>query len=271
MLSAWRKIGVPVGMSDCLMLSGVLSLVMGVFCFFLPHTPPAKDKAADPWAFREAFVLLKNKNFLIFMAIAFVVTTELQFYYGPTEEFLKQVLKIPADTTPMVLAVAQMAEIIAMAFVLRYALRNWGIRKTLAIGTIVWPMRYIVFALAPYGPFAVMKPLVIASLTLHGIGYTFFFVASQIYVDMVSPKDIRASAQSLLTLVTLGVGTWLGAQFTGFIKGYFHPATNPLNWTPFFLVPCALTVACAIAFLLFFKDPEKSAAPAAAEPVKAEV
>jgi len=141
-----------------------------------------------------------------------------------------------------------------MAFVLRYALRNWGVRKTLAIGTIVWPLRYIVFAIAPYGPLAIMKPLVIASLTLHGLGYTFFFVASQIYVDMVSPKDIRASAQSLLTLVTLGVGTWLGAQFTGYIMAYFHPADNALNWTPFFLVPCALTVLCAIAFLLFFKD-----------------
>ena len=253
-LAGWRKIGVPAGMSDCLMLSGVVSLVMGVFCFFLPNTPPAKDKAADQWAFREAFVLLKNKNFLIFMAIAFVVTTELQFYYGPTEAFLKQVLLIPGDKTPMVLAVAQMAEIIAMAFVLRYALRNWGVRKTLAIGTIVWPLRYIVFAIAPYGPLAVMKPLVIASLTLHGLGYTFFFVASQIYVDMVSPKDIRASAQSLLALVTLGVGTWLGAQFTGLIMKYFHPETNALNWTPFFLVPCALTVLCAIAFLLFFRD-----------------
>lgn len=254
MLTGWRYLGLAAGVADCLMLSGVLSLIMGVFCFFLPHTPPAKDNAADPWAFREAFVLLKNKNFFIFMAIAFVVTTELQFYYGPTEAFLKQVLLIPGDKTPMVLAVAQMAEIIAMAFVLRHALRNWGVRKTLAIGTIVWPMRYIVFALAPYGPLAVMKPLVIASLTLHGLGYTFFFVASQIYVDMVAPNDIRASAQSLLALVTLGVGTWLGSQFTGFIMGYFHPATNNLNWTPFFMVPCALTVLCAIAFLLFFRD-----------------
>lgn len=52
-----------------------------------------------------------------------------------------------------------------------------------------------------------MRPLVIASLTLHGFGYAFFFVASQIFVDMVATKDIRASAQSLLTLVTLGIGT----------------------------------------------------------------
>ena len=77
------------------MLPAILSVVMGILCFFLPHTPPAKDKAADPWAFREAFVMFKNKNFLIFMMIAFVVTTELQFYYGPTEMFLKQVLQVP--------------------------------------------------------------------------------------------------------------------------------------------------------------------------------
>lgn len=250
---------VPVGMSDCLMLAGVLSVIMGFLCFFLPHTPPAKEDAADPWAFREAFVMLKNKNFLIFMLIAFVVTTELQFYYGPTEQFLQTALKIKPAVTPMVLAVAQAAEFFAMAFVLGYALRKWGVRKTMALGTIAWPLRYIVFALAPLGAVEVMKPIVIASLMFHGLGYTFFFVASQIYVDMVSPKDIRASTQSLLALVTLGIGTWLGAQFTGFIKGYFNPVANVANWTPFFLVPCVLTVLCAIAFLLFFRDTKADA------------
>ncbi len=262
-LSIWRWIGVPHGMADCLMLSGIFGLVMGVFCFFLPHTPPAKDAAADPLAFREAFVLLKNVNFLVFMIIAFVVTTELQFYYGPTEDFLKSALKIPPRLTPITLAVAQAAEIIAMAFVLRHALRKWGVRKTLALGTIAWPLRYVVFALAPLGPLVVMRPLVIASLTLHGLGYTFFFVASQIYVDSVAPKDIRASAQSLLTLVTLGIGTWLGSQFTALVKGIFNPQANPAAWSKVFLVPCALTVLCAIAFLLFFRDEKAQKTPAA--------
>ncbi len=259
MLTAWRSFGLFPGAADCLMLPAALSIIMGIFCFFLPHTPPAKDKAADPWAFREAFVMLKNKNFLIFMIIAFVVTTELQFYYGPTEQFLQLALKVPAKLTPVTLAVAQAAEMFAMALLLGYALRKWGVRKTMALGTIAWPLRYVVFALAPLGPIEVMKPLVIASLTLHGLGYTFFFVASQVYVDMVSPKDIRASTQSLLALVTLGIGTWLGAQFTGWMKGYFQPAANVSNWTPFFLVPCVLTVLCAIAFLLFFKDTKAEA------------
>ena len=261
MLTGWRSAHLFPGVADCLMLPAGLSILMGIICFFLPHTPPAKE-AKDPLAFREAFVMLKDKNFLVFMLISFVVTTELQFYYGPTEQFLQTAMQIPKNLTPITLAVAQCAEFFAMAFLLSYALRNWGVRKTMALGTIAWPLRYIIFALAPLGAVAVMRPIVIASLTFHGIGYTLFFVASQVYVDMVSPKDIRASTQSLLAFVTLGAGTWLGAQFTGFIKDYYHltgAVINNHNWTPFWLVPCALTFICAFAFLLFFKDTKAEA------------
>lgn len=259
-LTLWRSAGVPAGLADCLMLTGILGLIMGVYCFFLPHTPPAKT-VSDPLAFREAFVLLKNKNFLVFMIIAFVVTTELQFYYGPTGTFLKEAMHIKHALVPTVMAVAQAAEIIAMWFLLPIALRKWGLRKTLALGVIAWPIRYIAFALGPVGPLALMRPIVVGSLALHGLGYTFFFVVSQIYVDAFAPKDIRASAQSLLTLVTLGIGNWLGTQFTAYIMTVFAPAQNPQGWTGVFLVPCVLTVLCAIAFLLFFRDETSSSKP----------
>jgi nucleoside transporter len=260
----WRTKGWLPGTADCLMLAGIFSLIMGVFSFFLPHTPPSKDKAADPLAFREAFVLLKNPNFFVFMAIAFVVTTELQFYYGPTGGFLENALKINHDSISAVMSVAQIAEILAMAVFLPMALKKWGVRKTLAIGVIAWPLRYIVFAWAPYLDLGIAQKAVVSSLTLHGIGYAFFFVASQVFVDMVAPKDIRASAQSLLSFFTLGIGTVLGTYFTGWIMNTFKPELDAMNWTKVFLVPCALTVTCAIAFLLLFKDPEKQAASEAA-------
>ncbi len=259
LLFVWRKgylgVALPLGMCDSLMLAGIFSLIMGAFCFTLPHTPPARE-APDPLAFRKAFVLLKNRNFLTFMVIAFVVTTELQFYYGPTAQFLEGAMKIPNASVPLAMTVAQVAEILAMAFLLPIGLRRWGIRKCLAVGVIAWPIRYVFFALGPIGPLAIMKPLVIGSMALHGLGFTFFFVVSQIYVDMVAPRDIRASAQSLLTLMTLGIGSWLGTQFTGYIVGKFLTGDSPYAWTYIYIVPCALTVACAIAFLLLFKDPE---------------
>src|SRR5204863_4416262 len=140
---------------------------------------------------------------------------------------------------PVTMAVAQAAEIVAMAFALPWALRRLGLRRTLALGVIAWPLRYLVFALAPLGPVAVMRPLVIGSLTLHGIGFTFFFVASQIFIDRAAPKDIRASAQSLLAMATMGFGNFLGTIFTARVLGHYT-AGGHTQWTPVFLVPCAI-------------------------------
>ncbi|MGC8845482.1 MAG: MFS transporter, partial [Candidatus Hydrogenedens sp.] len=117
------------------------------------------------------------------------------------------------------------------------------------IGVIAWPLRYVIFAM--------MKPvwLVIASLSFHGIGYTFFFFAGQMFVDKVAPPDIRASAQALIAVATLGLGNFIGTQFTGIILDFFKDDDGNFKWRPIFLIPCVLTVACAIAFLLFFHPP----------------
>jgi predicted MFS family arabinose efflux permease len=93
------------------------------------------------------------------------------------------------------------------------------------------------------------------SLALHGVGYSFFFFAGQIFVDKVAPPDIRASAQALNTVVTLGLGNFIGTQFTGIIMDYFKDNEGKFRWRPIFVVPCVLTVLCAIAFLLFFHPP----------------
>jgi len=121
-------------------------------------------------------------------------------------------------------------------------------RKTLVIGVVAWPIRYVIFAIG--GP----AWLVIASLALHGFCYVFFFVAAFIYVDKVAPPDIRASAQSMIAIVALGLGRFLGSLFAGKIQEVFTTDMGVTNWTGVFLVPCALTMFCAVAFLLFFRE-----------------
>jgi len=266
-LTVWRSVVAEHAYpADMLLLAGYASFAMGVLCLLLPHTPPKKE-AANPWAFLEALRLLKNPQFLIFMVISFVVTTELQFYYLPTAEFLEKGVGIQHKNVPMVMTTAQIAEMIAMGFFMGLALKAIGVRKSLAIGVIAWPLRYVIFAVYQWVPWWV----VVASLALHGIGYTFFFTVSQVYVDRVAPSDIRASAQALLTIVTLGLGNYLGTVFTGFVMKWlstFKEVTKVVggetvttvevasrNWLGIFLVPCALTVLCAIAFLAFFKEP----------------
>ncbi len=243
-LAFWRRTRrEPSKTADCLTLAGILSLLMGALCVFLPHTPPAKS--ADPLAFLKAFKMLEDPQFLVFLIISFVVTTELQFYYVPTAQFLQDI-GIKNKNVPAVMTVAQMAEILAMVLALGWAVTNLGFHWTLAIGVIAWPARYVIFAL--------MKPvwLVVSSLAFHGIGYTFFITAGQMYVDSVASPDIKASAQALVTVATLGLGNFIGTQFTGVIMDFFK-YEGKFRWRPIFLVPCILTVACAIAFLALFK------------------
>ncbi len=255
-LAAWRVLAKsPDGIAmrgDTLILAGIFSLIMGVYSFSLPHTPPQKE-AARPWAFLEALKMLKDKNFLIFAIISFVVATELQFYYVLTSPFLTQSVGVKQESVSFVMTIAQFAEIFVMAFMLSWALRKFGMRMTLTLGILAWPIRYIIFVIG--------KPswLVIASLALHGFCYVFFFTAAYIYVDKIAPKDIRNSAQSLIATIILGLGNFVGSLFCGWIQDIFT-RDNVVNWRGTFMVPTVLTFICLIVFMVFFRESQKRVA-----------
>ena len=222
-LTGWRALAKsPEGIAlkgDTLLLAGVFSLVMGVLSFSLPATPPNKD-GAKPWAFLEALKMFKDRNFLIFAVISFIVATELQFYYVLTSPFLTSpMIGISQKYVSAVMTIAQIAEIFVMAFLLSWALKKFGMRRTMTLGILAWPIRYIIFVIgAPAW-------LVVASLSLHGFCYVFFFTAAYIYVDNIAPKDIRHSAQGLIAVIILGLGNFLGSLFCGVIQNLFTRET----------------------------------------------
>ncbi|MFA4045014.1 MAG: hypothetical protein HZRFUVUK_001822 [Candidatus Fervidibacterota bacterium] len=243
---------------DVFILGGLISLIMCVVSLTLPHTPPAKE-APDPLAFRRALVLLRNRSYLTFFIIAFIVATELQLYYVLTFPFLSQwqgkVGGITSETLPAYMTIAQIAEIFVMALMLPYGLPRWGVRNSFLIGLTAWPIRYFIFSIA-WAFYETMPQLVwlaIAALALHGFCYVFFFVVAFIYTDMVAPSDIRASAQSLINTAVLGIGLLIGSWFAGWLKD-ICTFDNVTNYTIVFLVPGIITVFCAIAFIFLFRE-----------------
>jgi nucleoside transporter len=245
----------------CLQIAAIFSLGLGLFSFALPHTPPRRE-GADPWAFLKALQMLTDRNFLIFMIISFIVATELMFYYQLTAPFLEGRMGVAPTNTSTVMTIAQGAELFVVGLLLPYALPRLGVRKIMVLGILAWPIRYAVFALGAYvGPS--LLPLVEISLALHGFCYVFFFVVGFIYVDQVASPDIRASAQSLIGVVSMGIGLFLGSILAGQLKDAFTTpgvkgiSPEVVHWTPIFLVPCALTVLCAIIFPLIFRDQDR--------------
>jgi MFS family permease len=242
---------------DVFVLAGVFSILMGLISFALPHTPPAKE-APDPLAFREALVLLKDRNYFTFFVIAFIVATELRLYYILTFPFLQTagtVVGITEKTLPAWMTIAQIAEIFTITFLLPYALPRWGVRNSLLIGIVAWPIRYLVFAFtwATYQTMPWTVWLSIAALALHGFCYVFFFVVAFIYTDMVAPKDIRSSAQALINVAVLGLGLLIGGFFAGWLRDFFTSG-GTTNYTMVFSIPAIITFLCAIAFAALFRE-----------------
>jgi len=250
-LAGWRTVVKSSGggaiKGDTLLLAGFFSIIMGIMSFGLPHTPPKKGEGAKPWAFLEALKMLKDSDFLVFMVISFVVATELQFYYVLTAPYLTSAqIGVSESAVSGVMVIAQAAEILVMAILLPYFLPKYGIKRTMLIGVLAWPLRYIIFVIGT------PAWLVITSLSLHGFCYVFFFTAAYIYVDMIAPKDIRASAQSLIAVVILGLGMFVGSIFSGWIQNLFT-IEKVTAWRNVFLVPTGLTLLCALAFVFLFK------------------
>ena len=232
-----------------LVLTAVLGLVMGIYSFTLPNTPPNKDRRVDPLAFRKALSLFRTvPGFAVFMFISFFAATEFQFFYNLSGPFLEW-LKVPHALVPVTKSISQVAEIVALGFLLPLWLPSKGMRWCLLVGSFAWPLRYFIFAMEQ------PKWLVVAALALHGFGYAFVIVAQQLYVDRVSPRDIRSSAQNLLNLVTLGVGNYLGSIFSGKVQEHFTDSAGHTQWVPVFVLPAVTTLLCAVAYALTFRDP----------------
>lgn len=245
-LTLWRRSGkLQVRSADSLVLAAVCSILMGLYCFTLPHTPPA-NTGSSALPFVKAISMLGDSNFLIFLVISFVVSTQLQFYYLGTSRFLEDI-GTSHSNIPAAMSVAQIAQVVAMAAILPYIFKRLGFQWTLAMGTAFWLAMFVVYAR--------MRPrtLVIASMALHGLAFAFFFDAAYLYIEQVAPKDIRGSAQGLYTTVTQGLGLFLGTQFTGVVMDYLRGEDGKFRWRPIFLVPCVLLGLCAVAFAVLFK------------------
>lgn len=204
-------------------LGAISSVLLGVYSFTLPHTPPPlKGKPVDirSLLMLDAFAMLKDFNFLVFAVCSTLICIPLAYYYGMTSDFLNQTgFAEPAAT----MTIGQMSEIIFMLMI-PLLFRTLGLKMMILIGMACWVVRYALFAFGAPDQVAWMLLLGIA---LHGICYDFFFVTGFMYTDQKAPPEIRGQAQGLLVFLTQGIGMFFGYRVMA--GGSLGPI--PLNWT----------------------------------------
>src|SRR5215831_11657582 len=218
------------------------SIVLGLFCLVLPHTPPqrkARPTLADVLGL-DALKLMGERSFAVFVIGSFLVCIPLQFYYAFANLFLNE-LNVSNAAGKMTLG--QMSELFFM-LVMPWFFRRLGVKNMLLLGMLAWSLRYAFFA---FGTHADLVVLLYGGILLHGICYDFFFVTGQIYVDRKAPPDLRAAAQGFIAFVTLGVGMFIGSWASGRIVDMYATGTGH-DWSRIWLVPAA---GAAVVLVLF--------------------
>jgi nucleoside transporter len=235
-----------------LLLAAGLSVVLGFYSFFLPHTPPSADTGEIP--FVKAFRMFEQTGPAVFLGAAFLITIALAFYYSFTALYLEQGVKVKPQNIGPLMTIGQWVEI-AFMLSLAWFITTLGMKWVLVLGMAAWGLRYGIFAARP------PLPLIVLGIALHGICFDFFLAAGMIHTENIAPADIKASAQSLYGVLTYGLGMWLGTEASGWLNQYYTTETidpetgekvRVTDWRRFWLVPCAGVVAALVLFVIFF-------------------
>jgi nucleoside transporter len=234
------------------------SILLGLFCFSLPHTPP--PARGQPVSLRsiaglDALKQLGDRPFYVFIIASLLLCIPLAVYYNFTQLYLVAagVHKIAGTQTW-----GQISETVFMLLMPLLFLRL-GVKKMLMMGMFAWTLRYALFALA--APDAVFW-MILIGIMLHGPCYDFFFVTGQIYVDTKSTPAVRGQAQGFLVLVTYGVGMLIGAQIAGNVYDRFLAGGTALTlgqWRSFWILPAVFAAAVLVFFAALFKAPARDA------------
>ena len=217
----WIVAGLMVGIiiggetKEFFYLAGGASVILAVQCLTLPHTPPKTEAGGDVFGL-GAVALVKEPAFGVFVLVSFLIMTPMFFYYSFANLFLVQT----DQPVPVALqTVGQICEVFFLAS-MPFFITRLGVKNMILIGMLAWVARYFCFASLSF-------PLILTGLILHGVCYDFFFVASQIYVDKKAPGHLRASAQSFIAFVSLGIGSFVGIKISDGIVGLdrYSPTT----------------------------------------------
>lgn len=237
-------------LKNTFLLSGIASLLLGLFSFTLPKTPPkakgAKVSIGDILGL-DALKLLKDKNFLVFFLSSVLICIPLAFYYQNTNSFLSNI-GVTNPTGKM--TIGQISEVLFL-LLLPVFFKRFGIKKTILVGMLAWALRYVLFA---YGNAGDLTFMLLIGIALHGICYDFFFVSGQIYTDSKAGEQHKSAAQGLITLATYGVGMLIGFAVAGKITDVYKLADGSFDYKMIWLIPSAIAALVFLLFAVFFKD-----------------
>ena len=231
-----------------------VALAVALYSFTLPNTPPKGDTgpvSASKLLGLDALKLFKDRSFAVFMFCSFLICIPLSFYFTWTGAFLSE-MNVADYASKMTLG--QVSEV-GFLLLLPILLPFLGAKRIMILGMAAWAVRFALFAYFHEQPTATW--MVFGGILLHGMSYDFIFVMGRMYVDKAAGDSLRASAQGLHAVFTLGAGMFVGSWLAGVVAQNYTNAAGVHDWKSIWLVPAIMSAVLIPVFLALFR--EKSA------------
>ena len=234
-------------------IASASGVVLGLYCFTLPNTPPRAKGSA--FTLRDllcldALALFKDRSFTVLMLSIFVLMIPKTAYSAYIPVFLKA---LGFDNAATMMQVGIACEVVFM-FLLSFFLLKAGFKITLMLGAVCWIIRTLLFA---HASLDANMMFVLIGLLLQGFCWDFFFTVGDIYVDRKAAPEIKAQAQSLRFIVSNGVGLLFASTVCGQIFNSTVTEQGPEalpQWETFWLVSAGVAAVVSVFFLIFFRD-----------------
>ncbi|MCC6342703.1 MAG: nucleoside permease [Bryobacterales bacterium] len=231
------------------LISAGASVVMGLYCLTLPHTPPKAKGAASSWRAAiglDALVMMKDRSFAVFVIASVLACIPLTFYFSFTNAYLNDSGVINAAGK---MTLGQVAEIVMM-LLMPFIFRHLRLKSILVLGLAAWSLRYAMLAFGNAGP---RMWLFYGAILLHGICFDFFFMTGQLYTDQQAPRHMRGTAQGLIMFLTYGLGMFLGSLLSGWTVDFFTTSQGR-NWQAFWLTSSVCSFVILLLLAVFFRS-----------------
>ena len=253
-------------------VSGVLGILLFLYCFTLPACPLVKCETRRSFSQMlglDAFRLFREKRMALFFIFSMLLGMSLQVTNGYAGPFITHFIAQPeyadsfaANNATLLVSLSQIAEALCILLI-PFFLRRFGIKKVMLIAMVAWVLRFGFFGMGdPAFPGAT---LFILSCIVYGVAFDFFNVSGGLFVDNEVSPELRASGQGLFMLMTNGLGATIGTLSAGAIVDHFcqwqDVAVNGEtslyligDWSSAWYIFAGFALVVAVLFALLFRE-----------------
>ena len=249
--------------SEQFVVSGIASIVLGVYSFTLPAVPPSESTENKSIVQRlglDAFSLFKEKKMAIFFIFSMLLGATLQVTNIWGVPFLEDFAKdyqgyFAVEHSLFLMTLSQISETVFI-LTIPFFLKKFGIKRVMIMSMLAWVIRFAFFGIGNPGA---GLPFLVLSMIIYGMAFDFFNISGSLFVEKEAKPSMRSSAQGLFMIMTNGLGAIFGAYASGFIVDYYTQG-DVRDWSTIWFIFAAYSLVVTIAFAIVFKykhEPEE--------------